>query len=184
MPVDTSVEGGSGVTRNMAEAVNRCRMAAARGTGGEPVMPDPLTYPADRFVQTGLGILQLLLDGYRPRNFAVRLWDGTIWGPEEGQTALFTLVIHRPGALRRMFLHPTDLSLGNAYIHGDFDIEGDFESSFALADYFTGPGIGTAERVRCAPKLLMFPADDRPPSGRQAASGRGPRPSPSRGRSA
>ncbi len=137
-------------------------------------MADPLAYPADRFVQTGLGILQLLLEGYRPRNFAVRLWDGTIWGPEEGQTALFTLVIHRPGALRRMFLHPTDLSLGDAYIRGDFDIEGDFESSFALADYFTGPGIGTAERVRCAPKLLMLPADDRPPSGRQAAKCKGP----------
>jgi hypothetical protein len=60
-------------------------------------MADPLAYPADRFVQTGLRILRLLLDGYRPRDFAVRLWDGTIWGPEEGQTALFTLVIHRPG---------------------------------------------------------------------------------------
>src|SRR4030067_632760 len=103
---------------------------------------------------------------------------------EEGQTALFTLVIHRPGALRRMFLHPTDLSLGDAYIHGDFDIEGDFESSFALADYFTGPGIGTAVRAPCAPNLLMLPANDRPPSGRQAARCRGPLHSLSRDRNA
>src|SRR4030065_544783 len=112
MPVDTIVEGGSGVTRHMAEAVNRYRMAADHRYGGEPVMADPLTYPADRFVQTGLGILQLLLDGYRPRNFAVRLWDGTIWGPEGGQTALFTLVIHRPGGPRGRLLVPTGLSVG------------------------------------------------------------------------
>ena len=35
----------------------------------------------------------------------------------------FTLVINHPGALRRMFLPPTEINLGEAFIFGDFDIE-------------------------------------------------------------
>src|SRR3990170_4946741 len=105
---------GGGVNRNMAEAVNRCRMASDHRYGG------------DRSWRIHLRIL------------------------------------------------PTDLSRpALASFH-----------SFAPADYFTGPGIGTAVRVRCAPKLLMLPADDRPPSGRQAARCRGPLHSLSRDRNA
>src|SRR4030065_644275 len=63
---------------------------------------------------------------------------------------------------------PTELSLGDAYIHGDYDIEGDFESAFSLGDYITGMRMGSADWIRCAPKLIALPSDDRPPSGRRA----------------
>jgi len=147
-------------------------------------MAVPLAVPADRFARTSLRLLPILLGGYRPRDFAVRLWDGTIWGPGEGQPARFTLVLRRPGAFRRMFLPPTELSLGDAYIHGDYDIEGDFESAFSLGDYITGMRMGSADWIRCAPKLIALPSDDRPPSGRRAVRLTGPRHSRARDREA
>lgn len=70
-----------------------------------------------------------------PRAFGVRLWDGTELPSVERPT--FTLVLNHPGALRRMFTPPVELSLGEAFICGDFDIEGDIFSAFSLVDAIT-----------------------------------------------
>ena len=64
------------------------------------------------------------LTGPSGRTFALRLWDGTVEGPKASFEPRFTLVLRRPAALRRMLLPPTDLALGEAYPHGDLDIEG------------------------------------------------------------
>jgi cyclopropane-fatty-acyl-phospholipid synthase len=56
--------------------------------------------------------------------FALRFWDGTVEGPKASFEPGFTLVLRRPGVLRRMLLAPADLALGEAYLHGDFDVEG------------------------------------------------------------
>jgi cyclopropane-fatty-acyl-phospholipid synthase len=58
------------------------------------------------------------------RTFALRFLDGTVEGPKACFEPRFTLVLRRPGTLRRMLLPPTDLALGEAYLHDDFDIEG------------------------------------------------------------
>jgi cyclopropane-fatty-acyl-phospholipid synthase len=58
-----------------------------------------------------------------PRHFDVRLWEGTVLSAD-GEPA-FTLAVNAPGSLRRMFRIPLALSLGEAYVRGDFDIEGD-----------------------------------------------------------
>jgi hypothetical protein len=55
---------------------------------------------ARQAVRLAMSLLRDLLGGYRPRDFAVRLWDGTSWEPEAGQPARFTLVLKHPGALR------------------------------------------------------------------------------------
>ena len=57
----------------------------------------------DGTVGTSLSFLETLLGDYRPRDFAARLWDGTIWDAEPGQPTRFTLVLKHPGALRSMF---------------------------------------------------------------------------------
>ena len=49
-------------------------------------------------------------------------WEGTVEGPKAGLEPRFTL--RRPGALRQMLLPHSDRALGEAYPHGDFDIEG------------------------------------------------------------
>ncbi|HXF83286.1 MAG TPA: class I SAM-dependent methyltransferase, partial [bacterium] len=65
-----------------------------------------------------------------PRPFAVRLWNGATL-PSHGEAA-FTLVLTHPGALRRMLLPPGDLTVGEAFVRGDFDVEGDLEAAVAV----------------------------------------------------
>jgi cyclopropane-fatty-acyl-phospholipid synthase len=122
-----------------------------------------------------LAFLENLLGDYRPRDFAVRLWDGTTWDPEPGRQARFTLVLKHPGALRSMFWPPNELSLAEAYIYDDFDIEGGIEDVFGLADQLLTRRI-PAERLLQARRLLSLPAnrgDGRARTGREAARLRG-----------
>lgn len=67
-----------------------------------------------------------------PRNFDVRLPEGALLAGGGGRE--FGLVLNHPGALRRMLTPPFELSMGEAYIHRDFDIEGDIFSAFSLID--------------------------------------------------
>ncbi len=118
----------------------------------------------DRLAQAGLAFIRALLVGCRPRDFTVRLWDGATWDPEPGQPSRFTLAIHRPGALRRMFWPPTELALGEAYVRGDFDIEGDFDGAFALADHLTSLRPRLTERLMLARLLMALPPPERAPA--------------------
>ncbi len=76
-------------------------------------------------------ILQRLLGGGEAFDLAVRLWDGS-WWPAETQAARTTLVFTHPGALRRMLGYPLDVAMGEAFIRGDFQVEGDLEAAFRV----------------------------------------------------
>lgn len=81
------------------------------------------------------------------RSFEIRFWDGSVI-PGSGASRL-TLVINAPGALRRMFRLPIELSLGEAFLRGDFDLEGDV--------WEAGPALAAARRsARSAPELLTI----------------------------
>ncbi len=147
-------------------------------------MPTPPVKTIDSAVQTSLSLLQDLLSSYHPRNFAVRLWDGTTWEAEPGQTTRFTLILQHSGALRKMFLPPTDLALGEAYIYNDFDIEGDIEAVFPVADHFMNERWGKMEQVRYGKRLLSLPKSDRARTSSSAAKLRGARHSKERDRQA
>ena len=69
---------------------------------------------------------------------AIRTWTGETWGPED---AAATLVLTHESALRVMFLPPSDLVAGEAYIFGDIDIEGDIFAALAF-----GAGLDDARR--------------------------------------
>lgn len=81
-----------------------------------------------RAVLTTERILDRLFSARRP--FTVRLWNGATI-PAAGD-AQFTIALTHPGALRRMLLPPTDLSAGEAFVRGDFDVEGDLEAAVAV----------------------------------------------------
>ena len=114
----------------------------------------------DNHVDITLWLLEKLFGGQEKRNFAVRLWEGTIWQPNEGQPCLFTLVLRHPGALRRMFWQTSETRLGEAYIYGDFDIEGDFESVLVLGKELLQERQTSAwEKLDIGRQLLRLPAD-------------------------
>ena len=116
--------------------------------------------------------LDALLADYPQRDFQVRLWDGTLWSAI--QQPHFTLVLKHPGALRAMFLSPSELTLGEAYIYDDFDIEGDIEAAFELADYLLGQQRILGKKFDLAKRLQKLPANDRAHANRQLANFRGP----------
>ena len=95
------------------------------------------------------------LFGAQPRGFAVRLWDGTLW-PERAAEAGVVVALTHAGALRRMLGYPLDLALGESFIRGDFDVEGDlgsrrwccvFETKRAPASVLLEPGGRTDVRA-------------------------------------
>jgi len=102
-----------------------------------------------------------------PRNFEIRLWDGTLL-PASGRPS-FQLVLRRPGALRRMFTLPIELSLGEAFILNEFDIEGDIFSAFPLMESFVRRSFSAGEIIRVGLGLLGLPA-----ASPARAEGRGP----------
>lgn len=138
----------------------------------------------DRILQKYLSALQDLLGDLHPRDFAVRLWDGSTWEEEAGQPRRFTLVLKHAGALRSMFWSPSELSLGEAYLVDDFDLEGDIGSAFALADHLVHLHPGPGKSLRYARQLLALPTADRPRPLRPLERLRGLRHSPTRDRQA
>ncbi|HEX4921797.1 MAG TPA: class I SAM-dependent methyltransferase, partial [Candidatus Bathyarchaeia archaeon] len=108
--------------------------------------------------------LDALLMDYPKRDFQIRLWDQTTWGTENRPR--FTLVLKHPGTLRSMFSSPSELTLGEAYIYDDFDIEGDIEATFDLADYLLGQERGVAESFDLVRRLEKLPNEDHRRAGR------------------
>src|SRR5574341_2021766 len=98
-----------------------------------------------------------------PRNFDVRLPDGTVLA---GAAApVFAMVLNHPGALRRMLAPPIELSMGEAYIHGDFDIEGDMFSAFSLIDASLTRKFSLGDIIALVRDVLMLPRSENSRSG-------------------
>ncbi len=113
-------------------------------------------------------------------DFCVRLWEGTEWVSSSGRPPRFTLVLKHPGALRRMLLPPNQLTLGEAYIHDDFDVEGDIEEAFVLGDVLLDLRLTPADKLRYGAFLLSLPDRERSVGGRGPARLRGRIHSPER----
>jgi cyclopropane-fatty-acyl-phospholipid synthase len=79
-------------------------------------------------------ILQDLFGPPALRDFAIRYWDGHLESPDVSGAPAFTIVLKHPESLARMLLPPSQLRLAEAYIRGDFEVEGDLESAAGLAN--------------------------------------------------
>ncbi len=129
-----------------------------------PLMITQITkqvHAADGAATRALAIFRLLLHDYHPRDFAISFWDGSRWLPESGSPR-FTLKVRHPNALRRMLKTRTnDLSLSEAYISGDLDVEGDLEAAMPLANYLVGRTWPPLTVLRIGKNLLRMPRLDR-----------------------
>jgi cyclopropane-fatty-acyl-phospholipid synthase len=139
---------------------------------------------ASRAKEKTLAILERVFADYPTRDFAVRLWDTTTWPEGGGSSPAFALVLNHPGALRKMFLPPSELNLGEAYIYGDFDVEGDLIAAFPMAEYLQSLDLGVGDKLGLARQLLTLPDTAAPREGRQAAQVSGERHSRERDRQA
>lgn len=114
--------------------------------------------PTDRVTGHALRFLDRLFADVPIRDCAIRLWDEATWTPADALPARYTVVFRSPQALRRVFLNPTELTLGEAFIHGDLDVEGELEDAFALGEALLGRRRGLAASLRLLAPLLRLPA--------------------------
>lgn len=111
-------------------------------------------------IHTACSIVRMLFGPPETRAFAVHYWDGTVETPAKDQEPSFTFIVRRPGALRRMLLPPSELALGEAYVHDDFDIAGDIEAAVGLTEQIAArmrSPLRLAQLVRLVQRL---PTDD------------------------
>ena len=131
----------------------------------ESQMSAAQTVQTDKAARLTLRLLDELFGGDAVRRVGVRLWDGTPW-PDDAPRPT-AIVLKHPGALRQMFLRGTELGLAEAYLHDDFDIEGEIEAVFGLAEELSQKVTGVIQRLSMARDLLRLPAGQKHSHGRR-----------------
>ena len=116
---------------------------------------------SDELVARARRVVEDLFGERGKRRFAVRYWDESI--DRAAGTPAFTLVVRRPGAFRRMLLPPSELSIVEAYLFGDIDIEGDVESAADLGDIAANRVASVGAASQLLRDVLALPNDDAPP---------------------
>lgn len=111
--------------------------------------------------QRSLRFLQSILSDLHPRDFAIELWDGTRWPAEDNSFPRFTWKINNPDALKKaIFSSNRQVALAEAYSYGDFDIEGDMEAVFGLAQFIIDHKWTKTEKLRLMGMALTLQSAD------------------------
>ncbi|HEY6254132.1 MAG TPA: cyclopropane-fatty-acyl-phospholipid synthase family protein [Candidatus Angelobacter sp.] len=114
-------------------------------------------------------ILSDILGGYCRYDYAIRLWDGSHWFPpsaKDGTNRSFTLVLSHPGSLRNMFDRASMLSLGQEFLSGSFDVEGNLFAACELGDYLLRLKPSLRRRIKLALRIRKLPKGPTPSEGR------------------
>jgi len=112
-----------------------------------------------------LRLLDELFGAVGDQRVRFRLWDGTLW--PDAALCPATVVLQHPGALRAMLLPGHELGLAEAYLYNDFDVEGDIESVFDLAESVARGTSGWRKKIRSACDLVRLPAESMEHAGRR-----------------
>ena len=141
-------------------------MTVGTATPPHPVASaGPPTQADGRSLAAARAALAIAFGPVEARGFAVRLWDDSVDAPE-GSTPPFTLVVRRPGALRRALLPPSELALVEAYLRDDLDAEGDLGAAGRLGDLAAARLRSPRALLALVRALRALPADDvTPPTG-------------------
>lgn len=147
------------------EATSRIPRAARDAERHE--LPASAVTTNTRPVDVARRIVTELFGPARERSFTVRYWNAAEDLADEGFHSRFTLVFRSPGALRRMLVPPTETRIAEAFLHNDFDVEGDLEAAAQLA-------LPLAERLRSPGRLLRLATllSRLPPAERATSQGR------------
>jgi cyclopropane-fatty-acyl-phospholipid synthase len=113
-------------------------------------------FDQDSAVLKNLEFFNMVVAAAPVKSFAIRLWNGTVWQHSK-EPPRFTLELKHPAALRRLLWRPSELSLGEAYISNEFEVLGDLEASFELAEHLVRRQWRISEKLRLGRKLLGLP---------------------------
>ena len=80
-------------------------------------------------------MLEEVFTGYGGIPFGVRLWDGWTWNSSPKHASKCTLVFHSPRSLRGLIARPSEITVGESFLTGDMDVEGDIFAAFEVAEY-------------------------------------------------
>ncbi|HEY5331313.1 MAG TPA: cyclopropane-fatty-acyl-phospholipid synthase family protein [Acidobacteriaceae bacterium] len=90
-----------------------------------------------------------------PIKFSVKFWDETILALSPNPR--FTIAIRDPHALSTLFVSPDELTLGESFIHGSLEIEGDWEEAFRLGEILISFKADNAMYSSLRKLIAMFP---------------------------
>lgn len=92
-------------------------------------------------------IFDTLFEQYEGPSFSVRMWDGWTWvSPARGEPVC-TIVFHSPDAFHTLAVHPSEITLGEAFVAKEVDVEGDIFSVFDVAEHIFQCARGQRQRV-------------------------------------
>ncbi len=127
----------------------------------------------DSAIARTFAVLDLAFGPASQRNYDIRLWDGTVQPGGITPAADFSIVFRRRGALRRMLIRPSELSIVEALISGDVEIEGNMESAMGLSDTIGRNVQSGGGLARLVPRVLALPRDDETPHPEESRYRRG-----------
>ena len=133
--------------------------ARSRAVGGSlphSTPPDAAPSPA---LTAARAALDALFGPPAGRTFAVRFWNGVVDAPDDA-TPRFSLILKDAGSLRRMLLPPNELRICEAYLRGDFDIEGEIEGAAAIGEEIRRRVTSFATVARIIRAVRALPHDD------------------------
>jgi len=140
---------------------------------------------ADEPAGKTLAFLRSLLRDFHPRDFTIELWDGTRLPAEHVQFSRFTWKICDSAVLKSMLSSANrQVALAEQYIAGEFDIIGDMEAIFPLADHLIEKDWSASELLHVARCLVALRAASQNKKGPFAVALRGPRHEKARDRAA
>jgi cyclopropane-fatty-acyl-phospholipid synthase len=120
--------------------------------------------------------LQALFGPVESREFAVRFWDSGIMDAPPIQGPAFTLDLAHQTSLRAMLVPPSQLRLGEAYVRGVFEIDGDIEAATRLGEALRDRFSSARFAAHALRLLLRLPKPARRTRlGRLAGARNGPR---------
>jgi cyclopropane-fatty-acyl-phospholipid synthase len=74
------------------------------------------------------------LEGYHGPSFELRLWDNTGSNYGTGRPR-FVITVKSQDVLKAILWDPNEISLGDAFVKGDLEVEGDIFAMFEFADF-------------------------------------------------
>src|SRR5436190_8218045 len=103
-------------------------------------------------------VLSEIFAGCSLDKVGVRLWNGTAWPDHRPRPTL--LALKHPEALGRMFLPGTEVGLAEAYVHNDFDVEGDIEAAFEVGDFLLSRLGDWKKKLKIAGLLMALRSEE------------------------